>query len=102
MNKLAANSTTATITISISNTDEKTNPTSNEVDLFNSGISKDKGCEDSQAPFASSYSGWTEEGVQQVFHKSLMKQHGVIRFNCADSLDRTNIATFCMFPLFLA
>lgn len=23
------------------------------------------------------------------------KQCGIVRFNCADSLDRTNIATFC-------
>lgn len=30
-------------------------------------------------------------------HISHHKQCGIIRFNCADSLDRTNIATFCNF-----
>ena len=29
-------------------------------------------------------------------HTIQNKQNGIIRFNCADSLDRTNIATFCM------
>ena len=32
-------------------------------------------------------------------HILKQKQKGVIRFNCADSLDRTNIATFCKYIL---
>lgn len=32
------------------------------------------------------------------FHLQLLKeQDGIIRFNCFDSLDRTNTATFCRF-----
>jgi hypothetical protein len=34
-----------------------------------------------------------------AYVEDLKKQNGIIRFNCADSLDRTNIATFCILYL---
>jgi hypothetical protein len=35
------------------------------------------------------------EGSGQMYFRWMKRQKGFIRFNCADSLDRTNVATFC-------
>lgn len=32
---------------------------------------------------------------KKIVYQTINNQKGIIRFNCADSLDRTNIATFC-------
>jgi hypothetical protein len=42
-------------------------------------------------------SGWQQHcpNGKYAAHKITQHQQGILRFNCADSLDRTNIATFC-------
>lgn len=34
-------------------------------------------------------------GGGRMYFRWMKRQKGFIRFNCADSLDRTNVATFC-------
>ena len=41
----------------------------------------------------------SDEGRGRMYFRWMKRQKGFIRFNCADSLDRTNVATFCTWLL---